>query len=152
MRVSPILHRFKLWRRTAVGANCRWYAMRAALGVVVVIAAIPGFINPGFAQTRPITTSHIYNDPDAKVYSRTALPRSTAPISGLTQSKSEDLLQQLDRIERQSVTAFKSTSELQKGNNLRQPAAPNPAFSRASEKQLPIDFTYHVPHPGRSAR
>jgi hypothetical protein len=130
MKGEPILHRFKLRRLSTARSNLHWRAILAALAVLVVIAAISGFISPGFAQTRSMSKPHIYNDSDAKIYSLSGLPRSTAPISGLPQSKSQDPLQQLDRIERQSVIAFKATSEPQRKNNLRQTTPPKrSAFS-----------------------
>jgi hypothetical protein len=126
-------------------ASVPWLRGTIRLGTFVLSIVLVAI--PGFAAHRPPGPYHIWKDPAAKEYSHDGLPCSTAAIPGSPASRSGSSLLQLDQIERQTMTAIRSTGE--RGNS-RSASLYRPAVIRGSEKQPAINFSYHSPRADRN--
>jgi hypothetical protein len=130
--------------RSGKSAN-PWPGPTGTVRKSAVILFIAFATTHGSAQKSSI--AHLWKDPAAKAYSCKGLPCSTAQLSGSSIWKAPSPLQQLDQIERQSLSMFKGADHVSGTNTSFYRVADTPPIRPPS-----INFVYHAPAAGGRSR
>lgn len=126
------------------------HRLRRTICMAVLPLPFAFVTTPGFAQhpsaVRP-SSAHLWKDPAANACTHNGLPCSTSPSVVSAQSKSASTRQQLEQIERQSVTVVRGNAA--RGSSGRNTPVYRPTAVRGSGGQSSaINFAYHAPQGG----
>jgi hypothetical protein len=115
------------WSRQSISAHAAWPTLLVCLGLV-----LPAFAGNSSYNLSRATTPYTHN----------RLPCSTVSPGVAPAAKTSTSLQQLDQVERQSLTVLKAAPAR------RNPPLYRPAPSKA-EKPIPIEYGYQAPRTRR---